>query len=203
MQKTIRTTGLYLAVAVAAIAGLPAHAQTASSGSNASRSSWLPYTNNGYVGLSVGRSHYSLNCGSLAGCDDSDTAFNLNMGGMFTPYVGAEIGYLNMGKIDLAGGSARAEGINLSLVGKIPVGSSFNFFGKIGTTYGRTRVNAPTGFTGGDRESGWGAAYALGASWDFNDHWSAVLDVQRHRFEFVGNNDEWVRSTNLGLQYRF
>lgn len=189
------------ALVVATLAGTAVQAQTTSSSYDMSRKSWIPYTNNGYVGLSVGRPRYSINCGGF-GCDQPSVSGNVYLGGMFNQYVGAEVGYVHFGDADFPGGSVKAEGINLSVVGRVPVWQSLSVFGKLGTTFGRTRVDAPTGFVGG-KETGWGPAYAVGVSWDFNNNWSAVLDWQRHRFDFAGDQDAWVRSTNLGLKYRF
>ena len=194
-----------IAVTAAVLAASAAQAQLASPGSayNASRSSYIPYTTNGYVGLSVGRSRYALGCGSLGGCDANNTAFNLSVGGMFNPYLGVEAGYVHMGTAKAAGASVKAEGVNFSLVGRVPLAQNFAILGKLGTTYGRTHSEAPSGVTGGGKETGWGPSYALGVSWDFNNNWSAVLDWQRHRFDFAGDHSEWVRSTNLGLRYRY
>lgn len=175
------------------------------SGYDASRSSWLPYTRNGYVGLGVGRSHYLTSCGTSGlRCDDSSQAGHVYVGGLFNPYLGTEFGYLHMGNADRAGGTTRAQGINLSLVGRLPLTAGFSVFGKLGTTYGRTRVDGlpGTGVVGG-KESGWGPSYGLGLSVDFSNNWSGVLEWQRHRFQFPGNDRDSVRSTSLGLKYHF
>ena len=55
-------------------------------------------------------------------------------------YWGVEIGYLDLGRIAREGGKTRAQGLNLSLVGKAPLASSFGVFGRLGTTYGRTET---------------------------------------------------------------
>lgn len=178
---------------------------TGTSSYDASRKSWLPYTNNGYIGLNVGRPHYSTPCGSTVfNCDNPSTAANLYAGGMFNSFLGAELGYLNMGDADRAGGTTRAQGLNLSLVGRVPVGSMFSVFGKLGTTYGRTRTEslAGSGIVGG-KDSGWGPSYGVGASIDFSNNWSAVLEWQRHRFHFAGDQRDYVRTTSLGAKYRF
>ena len=60
---------------------------------------------------------------------------------MFTQYLGAEFGYVNLGKMRRGGGSTKAHGLNVSLVGRVPLGA-FNVFGKLGTTYSRTEVSA-------------------------------------------------------------
>lgn len=206
---------LHHAIALAvALGGAALHAQSVQvpSGSQASgnavdanRPSWIPYTRNGYIGLNLGRSNYGTSCAGLAlRCDDSDRSGHIYLGGYFSPYVGAEVGYLNMGNIQRAGGSTEAQGVNFSLVARAPLSPVFSLYGKLGATYGRTRVSAlaGSGVVSG-RESGWGPAYALGASWNFSSNWSAVLEWDRYRFDFPRNDSEWVRATSIGLQYRF
>jgi hypothetical protein len=195
------------AVAVSGLASLPAQAQMASGTTSAydsSRSSFLPYTRNGYIGLNVGKPHYSVPCGPVGDCDNPSASADLYVGGMFNRYASIEFGYLHMGDADRGGGETRAQGLNLSLVGHAPVWSNLSLYGKVGTTYGRTNVERPLGVglaTG--HESGWGPSYGFGATWDFNNNWSAVLDWQRNKFEFAGVGKEWVRATSLGVRYRY
>ena len=185
----------------------PAAAGSTSMGSayDANRTSWIPYTRSGYMGLNAGRSDFGNSCGALAlRCDDGDTSGHLYLGGYFNPYLGAEIGYLHLGDVQRAGGRTNAHGLNLSLVGRAPLSQRFSLYGKLGTTYGRTRVNAAAGSgVVSGRESGWGPAYALGASYDITNNWSAVLEWNRQRFDFAGGSRDWVRTTSVGVRYHF
>lgn len=210
MSVQFKKTRYSLVALGIALSGLAAQAQTmpaqASSHNSydASRTSWIPYTNNGYVGLNVGRSRFSNACGGLGfACDRSDTSAHIYLGGYFSPYFGAEIGYLDLGSVNRAGGRTDADGINLSLVGRVPLSQNFSIYGKLGTTYGRTRVSsaAGTGIVSG-KETGWGAAYALGLSWDIDRNWSALLEFDDTRFRFANTHDN-VRTTSLGLKYSF
>lgn len=166
-------------------------------------SAWMP-PGGGYIGLNLGRPSYRLDCGP-GGCDQPDLSGQIYVGGMFSRYFGAELGYLRMGEARRGGGGElRAEGVNFSLVGRADVGAGIGLVGRLGTTWGRTRIGAPPGSgiaTG--RASGWGPSYGLGLDWAFTDNWSAVLDWQRHRFDFAGDDNGWVRSTSIGLKYRF
>ena len=200
-----------------ALVGTGLHAQTTQAPSSSSqatgnysaydanRASWIPYTRNGYMGLNLGRSNFGTSCGNLAlRCDNRDTYGHIYLGGYFNPYFGAEIGYVNLGDIRRAGGSTEADGVNVSLVAKAPLAPNFSLYGKLGATYGRTRVSAAAGSgIASGREKDWGGAYAVGASYDFSSNWAAVLEFNRTRFNFAGNDREWVRSTSIGLQYRF
>ena len=194
-----------------ALSGLAAQGQTMPAPASryniydASRTSWIPYTNNGYLGLNVGRSRFSNSCSGLGfACDRSDTSGHIYLGGYFNPYFGAEIGYVGLGHVNRAGGRTEADGINLSLVGRVPLSQNFSIYGKLGSTYGRTRVSsaAGTGIVNG-RETGWGAAYAVGLSWDIDHNWSALLEFDDTRLGFAGGTHDNVRTTSLGLKYSF
>lgn len=175
-----------------------------SSAQRGDRMSVLPYTQNGYVGISAGQSKYDIRSGAGgAPFDDSDSAFKAYTGGFFHPNVGVELGYINTGKARRLGGDTEAHGFNLSLVGRAPLSEQFDVFGKVGTTYGRTRTSGASGLgvqTG--KEDGFGLSYGLGARWAFTPQWAAVLEWESHKFKFADGNDA-VKMTTVGLQYRF
>lgn len=54
-------------------------------------------------------------------CGDKDDAYSTYGGSMFSNNFGLELGYLDMGNVDRGGGTTQALGINLSLVGKVPL----------------------------------------------------------------------------------
>lgn len=203
-------TLLYLVFASAALWVLPVAAQTQPGGAtgpgpDSPRSSWLPSAARSYLGLNLGRSQYNLPCGSIAfHCDDTDRSVRLYAGTMVGNFWGVELGYLNMGRIARAGGETRAQGLNLSLVGKAPLGRSFGVLGKVGTTYGRTETSAlaGSGIIAGD-ERGFGLSYGAGVSFDFTPRLSATLEWESNDFRFAGSGRDPVRSTSLGLQYRY
>jgi OOP family OmpA-OmpF porin len=187
-----------LALAAAALAGsVSAQTQTSSA-------SWYaPSTT--YIGFNAGHSHYRGGCGTGAfSCDEKDNAYSIYGGGMFNNNVGFELGYIDMGRIERAGGNTKAHGFNVSLLGRVPVNQTLGFFGKVGTTYGRTSVSsaAGSGVTAGS-ESGFGLSLGAGLSFDFNDKWSAVLQWERHDFKFSGTGRDNVDATSVGLKYRF
>jgi OOP family OmpA-OmpF porin len=158
-----------------------------------------------YVGLNIGSSNYSLGNGfGPFGNDDKDTVYNIYTGSFFSPNLGFELGYTNFGKIDRAGGQTKAEGINLSLVGRAPITPSFNLLGKLGTTYGRTDVSAfPGSGVASGKETGFGISYGIGAEYSFNPQLSAVLQYDEHKLKFAGDGRDRVNATTVGLRYRF
>ena len=170
-----------------------------------SSTSWLPYTQNGYVGINVGRPEYKLGCGAGAfACDDPDASFNVYTGGLFNEWLGAEVGYLHFGRADRQGGKTRGHGLNLSVLGQIPLYDGLRIFGKAGVTYGRTDVTTSALSTepNGD-DSGFGPSYGVGVGWDFSNAWGAVLQWERHEMKFVGRDRQRIDNASLGVVFRF
>jgi OOP family OmpA-OmpF porin len=167
--------------------------------------SLLPYTKRGYVGLNLGQSDYgdqSCGVGGFA-CDDGDVAGTVYTGGMFNDWLGVELGYLHMGRVDRAGGRTEAQGLNVSLLARLPL-QQFSVFAKGGTTYGRTKVSAdPLSLVPTGKESGWGASYGAGVGLDVTPAVSVVLEWARHDFHFAGTGKQDVSLSSLGVKYRF
>ncbi|WP_077034484.1 outer membrane beta-barrel protein [Pelomonas sp. KK5] len=166
-----------------------------------------PFTaGSGYMGLNVGKPSFKTDCGNAGfNCDNPNASFKLYGGAMFNQHFGAELGYLNMGKAERGGGHSKAEGINMSLVGHVPLGESrFGAFAKGGATYGRTRVDAQSasGIATG-RESGWGGAYGAGVDYALSPTSAVVLEWEHHDFRFPGTGREGVAATSLGFVKRF
>lgn len=205
MNKSFnRVSGLVLAVAAMAAAGA-VQAQTTSANSRSAYAiSDRPVV---YFGFSAGQTDYRLGSGSgLFGSDNRSTAYNFSAGSYFTNNLGVELGYTDFGRISRAGGDTRADGINLSLVGKLPLGTSFNLLGKLGTTYGRTEVSsrAGSGITAGT-ERGFGVSGGVGAEYMFSPNFSGVLQYDVHDLKFAGGSSDRdrINVTSLGLRYTY
>lgn len=198
-----RSLRLLPCVALLALTATAVQAQTANRGGT--RDSFIPRTTEGYFGLSLGKSSYDINGGSAPGLtfDDSDTAGKIYTGGYFNRNLGLEFGYLNMGKAERIGGSTKAHGFNLSLVGRAPLNEQFDVFGKVGTTYGRTETSGTSGLgvqTG--KDDGFGLSYGAGVRWSFSPQWAAVMEWERHRFHFADGKSD-VDMATIGVQYRY
>lgn len=165
--------------------------------------SLIPYAGNGYVGINLGRSDWEAPCAAGFACDDRGNAVSIYTGGFFNPYFGAEIGYVHFGHMDRGGGRTKAHGLNLSLIGRVPMGR-VNLYGKLGTLYGRTDsdVLPASGLTAG-KDSGWEVSYGVGVGFDLAPHSSIVLEWNRYDLNFSGTGRRDIDITSIGYVHRF
>lgn len=173
-------------------------------GYDPARESWIPYTSSGYIGISGGKPDLKTGCAAGQGCDDPDSAWSIYLGGQFNPYLGLQLGYLQLQDADRNGGDTKVRGVNISLTGALPLGSNFSLNGRVGGTYGWTKTSVGTGVAApSGNEEGFGVAYGVGASWDFDRHWSVTVDWDRHRLKFAGDEKKNTDIASVGLRYRF
>lgn len=199
-MKTSTKLSLALAVATLAMSGV---AQAQSSMQPGGMSMYSPGST--YLGFNAGQSSYRLNNGNGGfPADQRKTSYNLYGGSYFSEYLGVEAGYTDFGRIARAGGDTKAEAFSVGLVGKLPVGTSFNLLGRLGTSYGRTNVSSsPASGIAAGSTSGWGSSYGMGAEYMFNTQMSAVLQYDEYNLKFAGGNRDRVNSTSVGLRYKF
>jgi opacity protein-like surface antigen len=201
MKQAQRLLATFSVLTVSVLAATGVHAQTSTSPAGYS----IMAPGNSYIDLGVGRSDFSLNNGSGGfSSDKTDTAYSLRAGSYVNNTFGLEAGYTDFGNINRAGGSTKANGLNLSLIGKFPLSEQFNILGKVGTTYSRTEVSAVpgTGVVPGS-ESGFELSYGLGVEFNFTPQWSAVLQYEEHKMKFAGGETDHVGNTTLSARYRF
>lgn len=163
----------------------------------------IPYATNGYIGINVGKPDWDTPCTGGFACSDSNRSYNLYTGGMFNEFLGAELGYVNFGRADRSGGRTKAHGINLSLVGQVPLGA-VNLFAKVGTLYGRSEVSAsPLSGAATGNASGWEPSYGVGVGFNFTPRSAVVLEWNRYELNFVGTGKHDITTTSLGYVHRF
>ncbi|MDP3759087.1 MAG: hypothetical protein Q8R01_01060 [Ramlibacter sp.] len=191
----------FVSAATALALPFAADAQEPVSSKSAWQAGWYPSPRSS-LGLHLGRSQTGLPCGKTAlVCDTADQSTQLQASAMVGKFWGVEMGYAESGRIAL--GEGRAQGLNLSLVGKAPLGQSLGVFGKLGTT---GRGDTPNYWGAGPAPGSgpaFGLSYGAGVSFAFTPRLSATLAWDSNDFRFTGSGREPVRSTSLGLQYRY
>jgi OOP family OmpA-OmpF porin len=205
MRKNTLSLSALALVTLSMTLGSAAQAQSAApSASAAPATAWYTPAGGRYIGIDVGSAKYSGSCG-LGGfsCEDSTTGYSIYAGGMWNKNLGIEIGGTNFGKIDRAGGSAKAYGFSLKAMGVAPLTESLGAFAKVGTLYSRSSVTANVASslaTGSD--TNWGLTYGVGLSFDFSPKVAATLSWDRANVHFAGSQ-EHINATSVGLKYRF
>lgn len=160
-----------------------------------------------YLALNAGTSDLSRPItafGVFAGNQQSQ-AYGIAMGNYFAGHnYGVEVGYADLGSVNRYGGSTKVDGINLSLLGRLPMSANFNLLGKVGTTYSRTDVStnaANSNLAGSERGFDW--SYGVGAEYRLTPQWSATLQYAEHFVKYPATGNERVSSTTLGARFYF
>jgi hypothetical protein len=141
--------------------------------------------------------------------DGKDNAFKLFGGGFFSPSFGAELAYVDLGKVGYRGdffgtpvadGSVGIWGYNVAALARLPVTERLEVFGKLGVFLWEREDNDVTGGTPfSSTTRGWdGGSFGVGASWRFTANLAARVEWER----FPVDNDD-ARLLSLGLQYSF
>jgi hypothetical protein len=160
-----------------------------------------------YIALNAGTSDLSRPItafGVFAG-ERQSQAYGIAMGNFFAGQnYGFEVGYTDFGSVGRYGGSTKVDGINLSLLGRMPLGANFNLLGKVGTTYSRTDVSTDiqhANMRGSERGFDW--SYGVGAEYVINPQWSATLQYDEHYVKYPNSGNERVSSTTLGARFHY
>lgn len=101
-----------------------------------------------YVSASIGSAEQKFSAGGFD-VSKSDTAFQIAGGYRYTPNVGIELGYTNLGKAELSAQgdtvSSKPETIHLAVTGSYNLTPEFAFTGKLGAARNSTKVTATSG----------------------------------------------------------
>jgi OOP family OmpA-OmpF porin len=149
--------------------------------------------------------------------DGRDTGYKAYLGFPLDPNWAVEAGYFDLGRFGFnattspAGslsGTARIRGLNLDLVGTLPITDRWSLMGRLGAAYAQTqaRFGGTGAVTVGDpssnqRETNY--KYGLGTQYAFTPALSLRLEAERYRVnDAVGRHGD-VDLVTLGLVYRF
>lgn len=216
MKITSTSTALLGAAALAIFASTPVLAQG---------TGW-------YGGGSVGRTRATIDdpriTSGLAGQRlatesiedrDDDGGFKVFGGYQFTPNFGVEGGYFDLGEFGYTArtipagslsGDIRVKGLNLDLVGTLPLTQRFSLLGRVGVISARTEGNFSA--TGAARvpyasastsERSTGYKFGAGVMYDFTERLAMRVEAERYRIkDSVGNRGD-IDMVSVGLLYRF
>jgi len=164
----------------------------------------MPYQSGfwGHAGASVGQSKLELGCPAGGSCDDKDTSFRIYAGGKFNNAFGLELGLVDYGTFDRAGGETKGRGLDIPLIFGFPLGTNSSVFAKAGVNYSQMEVSDNSLGVATGKESGWGPRYGVGAQIGLTPQWAIRGDWDRFHVRFPGTKDD-VDTLTLGAQYTF
>lgn len=149
--------------------------------------------------------------------DRRDTGYKAFIGVPFNPNWAVEAGYFDLGRFGFTAnttpagsltGSARIRGLNLDLVGTLPITDRWSLLGRVGAAYAQTNDT----FTGtgavsvtnpspSKRDTNY--KYGIGTQYAFTPALTLRLEAERYRVnDAVGQHGD-VDLVSLGLVYRF
>lgn len=156
-----------------------------------------------YFGIGVGATQFDVVCPTAAPCDETGVGARIYAGGQFNRNLGLEVAYANLGRPDgTGGGTRRSQGVGLSLVGILPVGSVGELNARVGTFYTRSQNSGILASTYGASAKGFGLAYGAGAGINLTSNVQLRVDWDRQNLEIDGR-DTHVDMLAAGLRFRF
>lgn len=183
-----------------------------------------------YGGASVGQSRATIDdaritrglqsggfTSSTIADDDRSTGYKIFGGYQLNKNFAVEGGYFDLGKFGYRAttvptgtlnGSMKVRGLNLDLVGTLPVTEKFSVFGRVGVNYAQTRDSfSGTGAVNvtnpNPRKNDTNYKAGLGLQYAFTDSLAMRLEAERYRInDAVGNKGD-VDLYSVGLVYRF
>ncbi|MES2184071.1 MAG: OmpA family protein [Pseudomonadota bacterium] len=185
-----------------------------------------------YLGANVGRSSTAIDDGrirsGLAGMGlatsgisdrDHDTGYKLFGGYRFSKNIALEAGWFDLGRFGYTastvpagtlGGDIRVKGLNLDLVGTLPLTNRLSVLARAGIT--NARSDGRFGATGAARvpyastnpsQRATNYKFGAGLAYDFSDTLGMRVEAERFRISDAVGNKGNIDLLSVGLVYRF
>lgn len=223
-MKYAKKMGTFTAVAIALLASQAAFAQDQFVNPEWANKAW-------YMGAGVGVTKATIDearirSGLLASgstaissftVDEKDRGFKIYLGKQLSRNFAIEGGYYDLGEFSFASstvpagsfnGVAAFRGVNLDVVGMLPLSERFSVFARAGvayteakTSFSGTRLNAITGPRRSEKKAG--AKFGLGLEYKLSEALAMRAEVERYQVnDAVGNRGD-VDMASLNLVYKF
>jgi OOP family OmpA-OmpF porin len=228
MKTTSKLTAIIALACASMMAANPAIADPTTTNSSFINPDWA--NSAWYMGAGVGQSRARIDDGRLIrsltangatmnsfSTDERDLGFKLFVGKQLNQYFSVEAGYFDLGKFNFdattsGNGALRGEtgfrGVNLDLVGQLPLSERFSLLGRVGMQYAKTSThfggNRLTAVTNPDpSERKLNGKIGLGMEYKLSEALALRAEAERYRLnDAVGNRGE-VDMVSLGLTYKF
>ncbi|MEE8184328.1 MAG: outer membrane beta-barrel protein [Acidobacteriota bacterium] len=155
-----------------------------------------------FIGGSVGQTNLEETDLGI-GFDADDIGFKLFGGKRILKFFSLEGGYIDFGEPDdvLFTDALEVElfGFDIFAVGTIPLGTSWELFGKLGFIYWEEDKTLTTGPVPTSESDGFDAAFGIGLAYKVSEH--LLVRGEYEVFDIDGKDD--VTFTSVGIEFRF
>ncbi|HEY2927394.1 porin family protein [Piscinibacter sp.] len=149
-----------------------------------------------YVGGSIGHTRYKGDDIGGLSTDRSSSGGKLYGGYSFTPNIGVELGWAELGKFKSAAGEVKGNGLFVDAVGTFPFTESLSGLARIGAFNGKLTDTLNGDSRGTNLKAG------LGLQYDFNKQAGVRAEWERYKFKGVSEKPS-TDMLSVGLNYRF
>jgi OOP family OmpA-OmpF porin len=179
-----------------------------------------------YFGLSGGASRSHLDDGALLDAamaggitnlrrDRSDRGWRVFGGRQFNSVFGMEAGYFDLGRFEFGAdtppagsinGRQRVQGVNLDLVGTLPVTQNLSMLGRVGAVYARARASTDASIppaSTATSERGAGSKFGVGLQYAFGPSFLVRGEMERYRVRDAAGRRGDVDLATVSLVFPF
>jgi OOP family OmpA-OmpF porin len=228
MKTTSKLTAIIALACASMMATNPAIADPVTTDSTFINPDWA--NSAWYMGAGVGQSRARIDDARLVrsltangatmtkfNADERDLGFKLFVGKQLNQYLSLEAGYFDLGKFSFdaatsGNGALRGEtgfrGVNLDLVGQLPLTERFSLLGRAGMQYARTsthfggnRLNAVTNPDPSEKK--WNPKLGLGMEYKLSEALALRAEVERYRLNDAVGNRGNVDLVSVSMLYKF
>ena len=183
-----------------------------------------------YIGGNIGTTQSDFNNDSLSSTlasrgfrvnsmteDDSSSGYKLFGGYQLNRNFAVEGGYYDLGRFSYSSitipassfsGNTRVQGVNLDLVGMLPITDRFSVIGRVGAAYAHSTVDITrTGFIPANlfetRKNDTYGKVGLGLQYALTEALAVRAELERYRVNDPVRNRGYIDMASVGLIYRF
>jgi OOP family OmpA-OmpF porin len=149
-----------------------------------------------YIGGSIDSTKYKGADIGAAATDKTSGGGKIYGGYGFTPNIGVEVGYADVGKFKSAAGDVKGHGLFVDAVGTFPFTQSLSGLARVGAFNGRLSDTVNGNSSGTNLKGG------LGLQYDFNKQTGVRAEWERYKFKGV-NEKPSADMYSIGLNHKF
>ena len=140
--------------------------------------------------------------------DHRGASYKAFVGFPLSPFWAVEAGYFDLGRFGYSGSpigspsaNSRTNGLNLDLVGTLPITDRWSLLGRVGAAYAETKDSYSNGSSQKNRDTHY--KFGVGTQYAFTPAVTLRVEGERYRIDKILGNRADVDVLSLSLVYRF